>query len=458
MYHGAQTLLYCSGVIVMTTCLQSSVYWVSSLAIALSLQTVLALGSSGKAVDAPVGSDRRLAQTTSEAPPLYPPDAPPPRRTPLPDRRQEIEEQTVGADYRVSALQPDSKGALWVGSWQGLAKINPATGQILQRVSLPNATVGAIAQDRSGRIWVGTYEGIVRLDPRTGAITAQNFALPSNRVLSLLVDQRGYLWVGTDAGLAMISPDQGLLKTTLKTLPGVSANALALDALGNLWVGTLEGLVQINTANALIMRQVKNLPGVTVQTLAASPWGTLWIGTPNALLEADLGIQRVVQTIAEPAKPATKTSAAKATATKTTATKTMGRSQTTPLKSAQKPVSSTKTTTKPPQLRQQVVFLAPELPTFKLRTVNQLKGRNITTLGFDNMPTLWVGTTTGLLRINPFNGVAGGEIPYLPSSRILSLAPDAGGKLWVGTSEGLAWVNLTTFRGNPHQTFLPAGK
>jgi len=90
-----------------------------------------------------------------------------------------------------------------------------------------------------------------------------------------------------------------------------------------------------------------------------------------------------------------------------------------------------------------------------VRTVEQLNGRNVTTLHFDQVNSIWVGTTAGLLRVNPFNGATGGEIPYLPSGRILSLAPDTGGKLWVGTSEGLAWVNTTTFRGHPHATFLP---
>lgn len=382
-----------------------------------------------------------------ETAPFYPPDAPPPRRIPLPDRRQDIEEQTVGADYRISALQPDSKGALWVGSWQGLAKIDPNTGRIWSRVSLPNTTVGALAQDRSGRIWAGTYEGLVRIDPRSGEITAQNFALPSNRVLSMLVDQRGYLWVGTDAGLALISPDQGLLMTTVRNLPGVSANALALDPLGNLWVGTLNGVVQVNTASALLMRQIDTVPGKTVQALGFDPWGMLWMGTPTGLYEADVGIQRTIQLVRQPsAKPAAKS----------TRPAGKGRSPKRPAKKATPQAG--RPASKPAPLVQKIVFVSTDPTLFKLRTVNQLQGRNVMTLHFDKLNSVWVGTTTGLLRVNPFNGATGGEIPYLPSSRVLSLSPDTGGKLWVGTSEGLAWVSTETFRGNPHATFLPVGR
>jgi len=381
-----------------------------------------------------LGNDRAVAQSVPSTVPLYPPDAPPPRRPPLPNQRQQVENESVGADYRISALQPDNQGNLWVGSWQGLARINPSTGQILGRVSLPDQIVGGIAQDKSGRIWVGTYAGLVRIDAKTGAIVSQNFGLPSNRVLDLLVDQRGYLWVGTDGGLALINPNIGSLMTTVKTLPGVSANALAIDALGNLWVGTLDGLVEIDTASATIKRRIDNIPGVTVQALGTSSWGSLWIGTPTGLFEADLGIQRVVEIVPTPVTKAG--SVAKSAARLST----------------KPPIKSNQTATKA-QVQRRIVFVPGDAPTFKLRSLTQLQGRNVTTLHFDAINSIWVGTTTGLLRVNPFNGATGGEIPNLPSGRILSLAPDTGGKLWVGTNEGLAWVNTQTFKGHLHQTF-----
>ncbi|MCY7272978.1 MAG: transcriptional regulator, partial [Phormidesmis sp. CAN_BIN44] len=90
-----------------------------------------------------------IAQSVSapQKPPTYVPVAPPPLAPPLPSQRQQ-EDRSVSEDYRVSALQPDYQGNLWVGSWQGLAKINPNTGKILSRISIPNRTIGALAQDK----------------------------------------------------------------------------------------------------------------------------------------------------------------------------------------------------------------------------------------------------------------------------------------------------------------------
>lgn len=105
----------------------------------------------------------------SELTPAYPASAPPPEKEESADddRRQEV-------DYRVNALQRDFTGNLWVGAWRGLSRIDPNTGKILARVSLPNTAIGAIAQDKVGRLWVGTYEGLKRVDLRTSEVTAQN--------------------------------------------------------------------------------------------------------------------------------------------------------------------------------------------------------------------------------------------------------------------------------------------
>jgi ligand-binding sensor domain-containing protein len=376
-----------------------------------------------------VGNERVMAQA-----PTFQPVAPPARNIPLPPDRQRQEQQPFPLDHRISALQPSSDKHLWVGSWQGLAKIDPRTGRIYGRVPLPNATIGALAEDRMGRIWIGSAEGLVRVDPHTGKITAQNFALPSNRVLSLLVDRRGYLWVGTDAGLVLVSPDQGLIMTTLRSLPGVSANALSLDAAGNLWVGTLEGLVQVNTANALLMRRIGGLPGTTVQTLATR-YQLIQVPNPRAVQKptqpavAHRSGNRHQPRQGKPAKPQK------------------------PTKPAEQPFITIVKSTLWVGTTSGLVEIDTETGRV-LQTPPGIQGRNITSLQMDRTERLWVGSSNGLWRLNVTNGAVEGEVAAnLPSRQIVSLAADSGGKLWVGTSEGLAWVSMQTFRVGGHDTF-----
>ncbi|MBD3559640.1 transcriptional regulator, partial [Planktothrix sp. FACHB-1355] len=105
-----------------------------------------------------------LAQSSGkDETPFYPAQPPPPEVDPLRIQRQTPQQR----EYRVSALLRDVLGKLWVGSWQGLARIDPNTGRILTRVNLPDVFIGALAEDKVGRIWVGTYQGLQRVDPRT---------------------------------------------------------------------------------------------------------------------------------------------------------------------------------------------------------------------------------------------------------------------------------------------------
>ncbi|MEO0686929.1 MAG: two-component regulator propeller domain-containing protein, partial [Cyanobacteria bacterium J06649_11] len=91
-----------------------------------------------------------------------------------------------------------------------------------------------------------------------------------------------------------------------------------------------------------------------------------------------------------------------------------------------------------------------------LRSVTRLRGKNVTSISFAKDKSVWVGTDNGLLRLNPYNGAVLDRVAGLPSSRIISIAPDVGNKLWVGTSEGLAWLMPTMERAQPHLAFTRA--
>ncbi|NJM98530.1 MAG: hypothetical protein HC800_16425, partial [Phormidesmis sp. RL_2_1] len=56
----------------------------------------------------------------------------------------------IAEDYQVGALQQDYTGSLWVGSRQGLVRIDPETGRILARVAVPNRFIDAMAQGQGG--------------------------------------------------------------------------------------------------------------------------------------------------------------------------------------------------------------------------------------------------------------------------------------------------------------------
>lgn len=77
------------------------------------------------------------------------------------------------ADNRIYALEEDEAGNIWVGTSNGLSKIQPTTGDIKNYTvtdGLADQYVSKILSDRQGRIWVSHKKGLSRLDIVTGAI------------------------------------------------------------------------------------------------------------------------------------------------------------------------------------------------------------------------------------------------------------------------------------------------
>lgn len=76
-----------------------------------------------------------------------------------------------GLPYRdARCLHFDERGALWIGTSQGLAVYD---GGVLAAVPLevgrPQPDVEAIARDSTGQLWLGTTHGLYKLDPRSRA-------------------------------------------------------------------------------------------------------------------------------------------------------------------------------------------------------------------------------------------------------------------------------------------------
>jgi signal transduction histidine kinase/streptogramin lyase len=190
--------------------------------------------------------------------------------------QREVFGPTAAAPRRVAVdgarclyLAPD--GNLWVGTRaHGLAVID-AAGRAREALSLgqglPNASVATILPSAGGYLWLGTYQGLVRYQPASGQLavftTAQGLLSNECNALSAYTDPRdGSLLVGGIAGLHRIYPSQvpgastlapRLLLTSYTSL-GTSAEAsqsrhlLTTDQLPKLHLGPSLPLVDLHLA------------------------------------------------------------------------------------------------------------------------------------------------------------------------------------------------------------------
>ncbi|MCF0197496.1 MAG: hypothetical protein HUK03_09795, partial [Bacteroidaceae bacterium] len=149
------------------------------------------------------------------------------------------------SDY-VYALLRDRSGNVWVGTTEGLYRMDSRTGRMehILLESNPSTFVFCLAEDSVGRIWVGTRSvGLMIYDTRTGEVTHMNdddksLSLSDNFITALAPLQNGDAWVGTNnGGLLYYSSEDGVFRSLSAdgSVPGQCVYAMTRAADGNVW-------------------------------------------------------------------------------------------------------------------------------------------------------------------------------------------------------------------------------
>jgi len=151
------------------------------------------------------------------------------------------------SDNRVWTLARDSEGGIWVGTSNGVDRLDPATGAFRHYTELvQNKQVNWISIDSDKDIWIGTLDEVVIYDPNTEMTT--RFTEHSR---SFLEDSEKHYWIATlDNGIALYSKTEGA-KKYLNEHNGLANNqALCIleDDSKNLWISTSRGLSKYDIA------------------------------------------------------------------------------------------------------------------------------------------------------------------------------------------------------------------
>jgi ligand-binding sensor domain-containing protein/AraC-like DNA-binding protein len=156
----------------------------------------------------------------------------------------------------------DSRGRVWVStynggiSWFQKENPNPAVLHLTHRINDPNSlannSVSSVLEDSSGRWWFTTDNGVSRYDPADGEWSNLHLG-GSNRsrsFTSICQDDRGRVWVGSLAdGLFLLDGDTGGIvshwtRGTGSPLAFNFVTSVYKDLDGDVWINdTVEGLV-----------------------------------------------------------------------------------------------------------------------------------------------------------------------------------------------------------------------
>lgn len=205
------------------------------------------------------------------------------RRPPVPERH--LYEQWGRDDglpqISVRRLAQDSRGYLWVGTEEGLARFDGQAFSIFDRSRIPQLLsnrVDALIPAHAGGVWATFDTHLLRLDHgRVMVLHSPDQGLPEGvrQLSALLENPDGSLWVGTRLGVLHFDHHRFTWHTT--TPPVLS---LHRGPDGEVWVGT-EGTLQRLTQEP---ERPPVLSGLDVRTFADDPGGDgFWAGTSKGL-------------------------------------------------------------------------------------------------------------------------------------------------------------------------------
>lgn len=153
------------------------------------------------------------------------------------------------SQYPVKALTQSHDGYIWLGGDDGIARFDGLHFVPLGlQEEIRCGSVNVLLEDRFGAIWIGsTNTGLSRwLNNQLTTFTTRD-GLPANTITALTEDAAGRLWVGTDAGLILWQNGQLRPLAAAEKFNGERITALYRDYQGMIWMAVRgEGVFQFN--------------------------------------------------------------------------------------------------------------------------------------------------------------------------------------------------------------------
>ena len=151
----------------------------------------------------------------------------------------------------VSSLYMDSKGTIWVGTFNGPLCYNPETGR-LSSYSIQPSRVYSLFEGSSGEMWIGTGDGLMKFRPseENATVYTEHDGLSSNVISGILEDRQGILWISTSYGLCRMDREEQTF-STFYSYDGLQENEFRYGSAfmakdGKMYFGGINGITAIN--------------------------------------------------------------------------------------------------------------------------------------------------------------------------------------------------------------------
>ena len=147
----------------------------------------------------------------------------------------------------------DHRDIWWIGTFRGLCSYDKTHKNFVhysvKNKNLPNDNISSLKEDSNGNIWVGTQNGLARIDPGREHVTMYDVSdgLLNCMIKGINEDGEGNIWIVTNYGLSMFDTAEQTF-TNYTTSDGLHTNEFKKDAItktpdGGFLVGSMRGFV-----------------------------------------------------------------------------------------------------------------------------------------------------------------------------------------------------------------------
>ena len=159
---------------------------------------------------------------------------------------------------RIREVYQDTQGRVWVASFDGLCRFDPAKNGFVRyqadpqdSASLSSNFISFIYEDQQQNIWIGTLDkGLNRYREDGGGFDHWYDRDQFSVVLTALEDQKGRLWFGTQRGEGLYRMSEDLkLDRSYNQAAGMASDVvgkIAEDDFGYLWIPSERGITRFN--------------------------------------------------------------------------------------------------------------------------------------------------------------------------------------------------------------------
>ena len=320
----------------------------------------------------------------------------------------------------VAAMWEDAAGELWLGGENGLSRMG-ANGEATHEThaagdpaSLSSTDVRSLYVDRSGTYWVGAGRGLNRFSPIRLRFGAVGRGMRNSSLRTIYEGPDGVMWLGSRDGLDRQDPGTGRFTAVVS---GVVVFSIAAGSAGTLWLGTSAGLREIGM-DGRTRRTL--LEGDTIYRVVVTPTA-VWAGGRGGLYQVDAATGRTRHYRHEAENPDSLAgNDIRALAVAEDGGLWIG--------------------------TRQFGVDRLDLATGRFAHYRAVSGDAVFSLLLERGGVLWVGTTTGLNRLDTATGKATRYTTAqgLPNDTINAILPAPNGQVWVSTNQGLSRLDTRT--------------